>query len=77
VAVIVNLKGLGVARVEGGIWTSDDRDLAVLLNGRTQPILGSDPDPDLTLARQAITLAGGGTVLQKRAAWHPEAPAVA
>lgn len=74
-AVIVNLKSLGVvARVEGLIWSCDTPGVAEMLERRNPAVTGSDPDPDLTVAR-AMVRAFGGSIVQKRAAWHPDPPA--
>lgn len=76
-AVIVTLKDLGLARVEAGTWSSDVPELAEVVTRAIDPtIQGSDPDPDLTLARRAVRRFGG-RVLQERTAWHPDPPAVA
>lgn len=75
-AVVVRLEEFGVARVDCGVWASDDPDLTALLQGMRVEVHGSDPNPDLRLAAAAIERLGG-EILEQPAPWHPEAPAVA
>jgi hypothetical protein len=66
-AVLVRLKGLGLARVDGLVWTSDVPELADLVVAHVdQSITGSDPDPDLTVARRAVARYGGEVVHSRK-----------
>ena len=50
-----------IARVDGGTWSADDKDLQAFLNRQAEDAdpTGSDPDPDLTQAFVALSFFPG------------------
>lgn len=50
------------ATVNERVWSSDIPQFTQLLNGMRKPLSGADPNPDLTLAEEAVRRLGGRVV---------------